>query len=200
MSCVKLPGGYRQIKKIDLIKNRREAIVVNVISAALLVVMIFIGFLIYGLKRLAELLLTDNPEELRDLTVKLAATLALCALNAALHETVHGVCMKIFCGKCRLKIGAKPFYVYVTSNAFFSKRDYNLIAVAPILIIGISCAVLCRLVPPEWFLAIYTILSINVAGAAGDIYVFSILSRMPKDILINDTGVSIMVYGNVDNL
>lgn len=43
-----------------------------------------------------------------------------------------------------------------------------------------------------WF--IYMLQLVNVSGAAGDLYVSFRFLRMPKDILVQDTGVSMTVF------
>ena len=43
-----------------------------------------------------------------------------------------------------------------------------------------------------WF--IYLLQLVNVSGAAGDLYVSFRFLRMPKDILVQDTGVSMTVF------
>lgn len=50
------------------------------------------------------------------------------------------------------------------------------------------------IVPMSWFWVVYFIQMGNVSGAAGDLYVTWKFSKLPKDILVKDTGVEMTVY------
>ncbi|MCM1365387.1 MAG: DUF3267 domain-containing protein [Faecalibacterium sp.] len=195
MNTVNLPSAYEKIMEFDLVRNRKEVIIVNAISIVLTVLMLAIGIFSFGSERLSEFLLTDSFEEFNSLVFKCVITILLCMIVIILHEMIHAAFIKLFCKDCRLKFSRRLFYAYASSNAYFDKKSYNIIAVAPLLIIGVISLGACFLVPIEWFWVFYIVEVINVSGAAGDIYVFAITSRMPKDILINDTGRTMGVYG-----
>ncbi|MBQ7290862.1 MAG: hypothetical protein IJW76_03940, partial [Clostridia bacterium] len=55
-------------------------------------------------------------------------------------------------------------------------------------------SVLCAAVPESWFWIPYFIQIGNISGAAGDAYVTCKMAALPKDILVNDTGVAMTVY------
>lgn len=190
-----LPKGYEVVKKIDLLHNGHEAIIVNVLSLILMIVMIIIGCFISGAAKIEELLLAENATELNGLIIKLFVAVVLCGIYIVAHEAVHGICMKVLCKNCKVNFGYKVIYAYAGSNSFFDKKSYILIAIAPLAIFGILLAAVCSAVPTEWFWPVYFVQILNVSGAAGDIYVFSIIMIMSKDILVRDTGVSMTVYG-----
>ena len=48
--------------------------------------------------------------------------------------------------------------------------------------------------PTLGFWGIYFIQIANLSGAAGDLYVTYLFSRLPSDILVQDVGVSMVVY------
>ena len=50
------------------------------------------------------------------------------------------------------------------------------------------------LVPPDWFWVVYLIQAFNVSGAAGDLYATVLFARLPKHILVQDTGTAMTVY------
>ena len=70
-----------------------------------------------------------------------------------------------------------------------------MIALAPIVIWGIILLVLNLIFQETWFWVIYFIQICNLSGAAGDLYVSYRFSKLPEDILINDIGVSMTIYG-----
>lgn len=195
MNTIDLPERYERIKEIDLVRNRKEVIIVNVISAAIVAVMLVFGILAFGTSRFDDMLRTETFEELNDFIFKCIITVILGMASIVLHEIIHSIFMKALCKECKLKFGFRLFYIYAKSDAYYTKRSYNIIACAPLLIIGILSAIACIVLPHEWSWVFYIIEVLNVSGAAGDIYVFSIITRMPEDILISDIGTSMSVYG-----
>ncbi len=200
MNSIDLPNGYERIKEIDFVRNRKENIAVSVFSVVSMILMLGLGVLLCGTGNLSELLLADSNEELYGLIIKCIVTIVMCLASAVVHEFIHGIFMKLFCKDCKLRFKFRFLYAYAASNAYFNKKSYNIIVAAPLVIIGIAAAVGCAFAPQGWFWAFYIVEIINVAGASGDIYVFTIISRMPKNILINDTGMKMTVYGYDDNL
>lgn len=87
-------------------------------------------------------------------------------LYLVLHELVHGICMRAFSG-VRPHYGFTGLYAYAGSSAYFGKKPYIVIALAPIVVWGAVLAILNLLVPASWFWPVYFIQIINVSGAAG---------------------------------
>ncbi len=72
------------------------------------------------------------------------------AAYVVLHELVHGVCMKYFSGApCALRFTG--LYAYAGSEAYFTKKRYFIIALAPVAVWGVVLLALCMLVPAPWF-------------------------------------------------
>lgn len=195
MSVRKLPSQYEQIKTINLRKDRKTSAIVNTISAALIVFMLILGAVLYGKNALENLLLLDERVELWHFIGRVIIVTVLCAVYIVLHELVHAVLMKLFCRNCSVKIGYRFFYAYAASDAYYDRRSYNIIAVAPLLFFGTLLSVLCAIVPMSWFWTIYLVQVFNFSAASGDIYIFLFLSRMQNDILVKDDGTQIIVFG-----
>ena len=85
-------------------------------------------------------------------------------------------------------------YAFAGSRDYDGKGAYVFIALAPIVFWGIVLAVINCLVPAEWFWVVYLIQVINLSGAAGDLFVTVRFSRLPGDILIQDSGVGMKVF------
>ena len=119
--------------------------------------------------------------------------LAGYAAYVVLHELVHGVCMKYFSG-APVRYGFTGLYAYARSEAYFTKKRYFIIALAPVAVWGVVLLALCMLVPAPWFWTVYLIQIGNIAGAAGDFYVVWRFAAMPPDILVRDAGVDMTVY------
>ena len=58
--------------------------------------------------------------------------------------------------------------------------------------------VLAAILPADWYWMVQMIQLINLSGAAGDLYVTWLLCRMPADILVQDAGVAMQVFGRAD--
>ena len=104
--------------------------------------------------------------------------------------------MKRYSG-IKVHYGYTGLYAYAGSDAYFCRAHYIRIALAPIVIWGIVLLALNLLLPAGWFWPVYMIQVSTLSGAAGDIYVSCRMYRLPQDILIRDTGISMTVYGKV---
>ena len=184
-----LPAGYEKIRDIDLKKNRREAIIVNATSAIIAVAMVLVGHAFVPVQTLFEMSGGTGVY-----IAYFVVVVAGVAAYVALHEAVHGVAMYHYC-RVKPSFGFTGVYAYAGSAAFYNRRSYIVIALAPVVVWGVVLAVLMALVPKEWFWAAYFIQINNLAGAAGDLYVTSLMMRMPDDILVRDAGVSMEVFG-----
>ena len=182
-----LPAGYREIKRIDLMSSRKEMIFINILALGILCGMVAIGFaicppftdLFLGLQTIINVILF----------------LASVLLYIILHELVHGILMKAYSG-VKPRYGFTGLYAYSGSDAYFSRRQYLIIAFAPVVLLGIILAVLNVRFYESWFWFFYLIQIVNISGAAGDIYVGAQIVRAHNAVLIHDTGTGMTLYSN----
>ncbi len=183
MNCVKqLPQGYGERAKIDLQKNKKEALLVNGVALVIMLILAAVGSLFVPLTEWFSM------EWYKIVTLVVGILLYL-----VLHELVHAVFMKYY-GAQKVKFGYTGLYAYAGCGEYFGKKAYIVIALAPVMVWGIVLLILNLLAGNEWFWVIYSIQICNLSGAAGDLYVTAKLSKMPADILILDSGVSMVVY------
>lgn len=187
-NTVSLPEGYSEEFGIDLQKNKKLMLLVNGIAVLLMAVMAFAGALIVPFSSLYS---ADGTWYMP--LVKIFVMMAGYVAYIILHELVHGVFMKCFSG-IKPKYGFTLMYAYAGSSAYFNKKSYIIIALAPVVIWGAVLGVLCAVLPQSWFWVVYLIQIGNISGAAGDFYVTFKFLKLPKDILVNDTGVAMTVY------
>ena len=183
-----LPEGYQEIFLIDLQKDKKTALKVNLLAiliAACLAVPMHFLVPISTVFRMSGGLWAYS--------VRFIALLLLLPLYIVLHELVHGVAMKL-CGTKKVRYGFTGLYAFAASDDFYDKNAYIFIALAPIVLWGIVLAVVSLLVPVEWFWVIYFVQITNLSGAAGDLFVTIRFSRLPKDILVRDYGVGMKVF------
>lgn len=183
-----LPEGYKEICAIDLQKNKKLALLVNLLALAI-AVMITVPMLF--VVPISAMFSMENG--LLHYALRFVALLVFTVLYLVLHELVHGIAMKI-CGTKKVKYGFTGMYAFAGSKDLYDKRAYIFIALAPVVLWGIVLALINPFVSTEWFWVIYFIQISNLSGAAGDLYVTFKFSRLPKDILIQDYGVGMTVY------
>ena len=176
-----LPGGYGQVLTIDLQKDTKLALVVNGLAVAIAAVMLTAGFL-----------LMPDFNVFTSLA-SLAAFLVCAVMYMVLHELVHGACMKVF-GAEKVRFGFTGLYAFAGSSEYFKKAAYIVVALAPLVVWGAVFLALNLAMGTKYFWFIYLLQLVNVSGAAGDLYVSFRFLRMPKDILVQDTGVSMTVF------
>ncbi len=183
-----LPDGYTEYYSVDLQKDKRTAVFVNLFAAVIAIIMAF-SMCFY----IPFATLFSMESGLGAYIVRLLSLIVLTVLYLVLHEAVHGVAMKL-CGTEKVKYGFTGLYAFAGSDDYYGKKAYIFIAMAPVVFWGAVLAAINVFVPEEWFWVIYFIQIINVSGAAGDIFVTVKFSRFPKDILIKDSGVGMTVY------
>lgn len=181
---VDLPEGYKELEHIDLQKDKKLAFLVNGIGVVIMVLAFFIGHAIVPFTEFYKM------DGILPMIVMLVGMIAYLFL----HELVHGFFMRKYSGE-KPFYGFTGMYAYAGSKCYFNKKSYIVIALAPIVVWGIVLLVLNLIFQETWFWVIYFIQICNLSGAAGDLYVSYLFSKLPEDILINDVGVSMTIYG-----
>lgn len=189
-SFLELPQGYSEIFRIDLQKDKKVALFVNIFALAISVLMIIPGAIFVPITTFF-----DFSDGLVIYLIRLAVMIFGMTLYLILHELVHGICMKFF-SESKVHYGFTGLYAYAGSDAYFGKKAYIIIALAPIVVWGVVLLLINCFVSVSWFWCVYIIQVINISGAAGDLYVTYKFSKMPSDILVQDAGVSMKVYSS----
>lgn len=183
-----LPEGYKEIYAIDLQKDKKIALLVNLLALAIAVLL---AVPMHFFVPIFSMFSMENG--LQNYMIRFVALLVLSLLYIILHELVHGVAMKI-CGTKKVRYGFTGLYAFAGSKDFYDKKSYIFIALAPVIFWGVILAVINVFVCVEWFWVIYLIQMFNLSGAAGDLFVTVKFLRLPSDILIQDQGVGMKVY------
>lgn len=190
-SCLQLPEEYAPLLSIDLQKERKLALLVNGLALLIMAAMIVPALLLHPLSFSFGVGETDgsNVSMIWVFLILFGGIIGYMVL----HELVHGIFMRLYSGT-RPRYGFTGLYAFAASDAYFGKRPYLVIGLSPVVIWGVVLLVLQLVLPEQWFWPVYLIQMANLSGAAGDLYVTWKLSRLPKDILIRDTGVAMTVY------
>lgn len=181
-SYIDLPQGYKEILKVDLQADKKLAFLVNVLAMIIMVVLVIVGHFFVSITELLKCSLLEY-----------AMILLGILLYMVLHELVHGITMFAY-SKQKPFYGFTGMYAYAGSKCYFNKKSYIVIALAPIVVWGLVLLALNLIFKEQWFWIFYFIQIMNISGAAGDLYVTARFSRLPKNILINDIGVSMTIY------
>ncbi len=187
--CYKeLPQGYDYLDKIDLKNNKKQFWLVQGMGLGIMVLTIVAGCFIVNPYRA----LTDEPS--LDVFLSISVMAVGYIAYIVFHELTHGVFMYAFVRK-KLIFGASFSYAYCGSTAYFDKKHYIVIALAPVVVWGAVFGILTVFFHSGvWFWTIWLIQAGNLGGAAGDFFCTYKMCRYPKDILVQDTGTSMTVF------
>lgn len=184
-----LPNGYREVRRVDLMRNRKEALLINLLALLITAIVTALGFALCP--PFVEIELGIHT------VVSMIAIFAGVVLYMILHELIHGMFMKAYSG-LKPRYGFTGLYAYAGCDAFFNRRQYLLIAFAPVVILGLLLAVLTAAFYETAFWDIYIIQILNLSGAAGDFYVGFLIARYHNDVLVRDTGTDMAFYARMD--
>lgn len=180
--------GYREKGKIDLVNNKKEATIVNIMGVVIVLVML--AFVPLFFKKGLFDFFRDNY------FLKCFVFLLSLFLYIPLHEIVHGIFLKAFTHE-KLSFGWKFVYAYCGSKEGVTRpKEYFIVALSPLVVFTLVFVSLMVL-NPEFSILWYYMEVMNVSGSVGDIYVTVKLWKERKyDILINDTGTDMTIWGN----
>lgn len=184
----KLPLDYKKIYSVNLQKDKKTAIIINGLSLLIGAVMVI------SMNFFVPFSSIFNMEKgLGNYLIKFLVLMVSCVIYMCLHELVHGITMKFF-GTKKVKYGFTGLYAFAGSDDYYDKKSYITIGLAPIVVFLFVFAVINMIVPQEWFWVVYLLQVMNIAGAAGDLFVTVKFAKMPKDILVKDSGIGMTVY------
>ena len=187
-ACWELPLGYSLEREVKLPEDRGALKIMAVLQLVLAAVLIGFG-------------LWNHPirEAFSMSAVRTVAAFCFMAVGILVyilaHEWTHGGFIRLVTGRsAAFGLELKKGRAYASSNAFLRKSPYVVIALAPLVVWTVLLGLLLRDVPESWFWYLYVIQIVNVSGAAGDLYITGLTLRMPKDVLILDSGMEMRYY------
>ncbi len=178
-----LPEGYKEIRKVDLAEDKKTFFIINIFSFIIFIAMVVLCAINKPIS------FTVDSEFL----YLLILTVFLYIIYIILHEAIHEYFMNKFSG-IKAYFGHTRFCVYAGSDAYFNKKHYIIISLAPVVILGTVLFIMNAIVPQRYFWIIYFVQIGNLTGAVGDLYVTYLMSKMPDDTLTQDIGVSMTMH------
>lgn len=189
-----LPHNYEQDSTIDLAKDK--TLIINLTIASLVLFFIF-GILFMVLAsvlspasaRSGNIIIT-----LPTLLVAIVVVTAIVLLIMVIHELIHGLFFWIFT-RSKPKYGFKGLYAYAAAPEWYIPRNqFLVIGLAPLIILTLLGLVLFRFLPPLGIFIDVFGMTLNAAGAVGDIFIVALLLRKPASYLFRDFGTGITLY------
>lgn len=178
-----LPENYQKSFQIDLQKDKKLALLVNILALVIFLAVFALGVVVAPM----EAFLTNSGWII---LLYLVGTVVYLVL----HELVHGLFIRIF-GRVRPHYGFTGVYAYAGSDDYFDRNRYIIISMAPVVVWGIVLAVLSAVTwGTSLFWVMYLLQAGNLSGSAGDFYVTFRCLKLPKDILVQDSGVNMTIY------
>lgn len=184
-----LPEDYKELCSVDLVRDRKAALAVNILALLIAVALVLLGLALTPFRST----FLDTSNGVLPIVAKCVVLAASILLYIALHELTHGIVMKAF-GAKKVKYGFKVVYACAGSDDYYPKWPYITIALAPVAVFLVVFALLAGHLPEGWFWVAWILQVTNLAGAAGDYYVTVKFIALPKDILIRDSGAVMTVY------
>lgn len=192
-----LPASYQKVGAIDVAKDQRLLVILNVIG---LVVMVFSGWLFFR----AWIWLRPNDagsgfqllqiNSLAGWLVLIAAILGLTALHIVLHEAIHGIFFWLFT-RSRPRFAFRISYAYAAAPGWYiPSRQHVINTLAPLVLISLLGLFLFRVAPPAWMLPVWFTIMMNAGGSVGDLLVAVWLMIHPSSGLALDTGDAVTLF------
>lgn len=192
-----LPPGYHPIRTLDLTKDRGMLLALNLAGVIIMILtgwLFFIAMVSIRTQELAGGFNSIEANSLLDTILLLGIVLLLTSLYVILHEAIHGAFFWWFT-RDRPVFAFHLTHAYAAAPAWFIPRNsYLITGLAPLVIISLMGLLLFWVVPASWLLGIWFILTMNAAGAVGDMLVAILLLRQPPTCLAQDKGSSITLF------
>ena len=185
-TTLELPRGYRPTDGIDLTHDRTTRNKVNGLALVMLVGLFLLGNYFVPLT-LILFDATGEPATLPAIAVKLGVIVGVMLVYVIIHEKIHGVFMAKYSG-VKAAFGFTGSLAWCGSPAYFSRPDFRVIALAPVVSLTVIIAVVTLMLPLDWFWVGFAAQLMNLSGSMGDLYTIWKLRRQGADVLIHDNG------------
>ena len=111
-----------------------------------------------------------------------------CIYGYQANLVIHGFFFWVFT-RSRPVFALKLFYAYAGApDWYIPTRQFMIVALGPLVIIGVAGMLLMLLVPESWVVLIVLMVAFNTGGSVGDLLIFTRLLKLSPTGLANDTG------------
>lgn len=177
-----LPENYQLHSALDLKKDKRAATTIKVAFTLTVTAMTVLA------------LVLDLPSGSALSTgARVAITVTACLVYMLVHELTHAA-MLWWLTQERPTIGVRLPYLITGSPAILTRGRAVVVALTPTVLYTLVLLDLLRTLPSQFFLTVYVVLVLNVAGSAGDVLQAHAFLRLPRTVLIRDDGTETSVF------
>ncbi|MCC6147394.1 MAG: DUF3267 domain-containing protein [Anaerolineaceae bacterium] len=192
-----LPAGYRQIGRLDLLKDKRILIIMNILGLGLVVVFgwLFTRALLWLRPQEAGQIWSFSIVGWSEMLRGIAAIVGVVAAAIILHEGMHGLFFWWYT-RSRPKFEFKIIYASASAPGWYIPRgQYILIGLAPLVWLSLLGVAALSFLPAGWLSATIAFLVFNASGAVGDIVAVAWILLHPRGSLALDETSAIVLFG-----
>ena len=190
-----LPMNYMLAKIIDISKDRRLLVILNILG---LVLFVFSAWLMIKLAIVVRVRSSipalPYKGDLGNLLLLVLWIIAITFFLLVIHELIHGLFFLTFTGN-RPKFGFRYLFAYTAAPEWFiPRRYYLLIAIAPVVTITMIGIIAVFVIADTLLPALVFLTALNISGSVGDLMIVAWLLRNPSVMLIQDYGDGVRLY------
>ncbi len=186
------PQNARLVYSLNLLENRRAFWWLQIVSVA--------SLLIFG-PLFAWWTVVVRPDWLgtfsKGIVVKAGGVVwvvFIFVVFICLHELIHGAFFWIFTGR-QPKLGLRGGYAFAAAPGwFFPRRQYLLVALAPLVLLSLLGMALVATVPLAGVTGILLAMVLNASGAVGDLWIVYRVMRERGAVVVEDLGDGLKIY------
>ncbi|HLF90632.1 MAG TPA: DUF3267 domain-containing protein [Anaerolineales bacterium] len=177
-----LPRGFVPRRQLDLTKNHRATLLLNLVA--------ILSFFLYGwlFFAIADWIRSDLDSLNEVAGASFWQLMATFLLVLVLHELIHGLFFSVFTGEAP-RLGVRGLYAFAGApDWYIPRQQYLVIGLAPFVLMSLGGLSALIFVPLPVVPLILFAITLNAAGASGDIFITGWLLGEPDLLLVNDTG------------
>lgn len=186
LSTNQLPKNYARVLVLDYEKDQK--LNRRIMIAA---VIMFVGLFLLGNTYLPIYLLGYDEQgfalPLPMIGLKIGILVIVFIFYTLIHEKLRGLLMKRFSG-VPSELEFRGSAAYAKSKGYFSKRDFRIISLGPVLILAFVILIITLILPMDWFWVGFIAQILNLAGSMRDFYSAWQVVKQPGEVLIHDDG------------
>jgi hypothetical protein len=190
-----LPPDYHVYGEFNL-ENSRLLLAMNLLGLGLLVAAgwlfgVLIGALRPHMGEFVWIFWSDNTARMMGQILALAGLLVVMIV---LHEGLHGLAFWFFTHD-RPQFTFKGWYASASAPGwYFTPSAYFIIGLLPLVGISLLGLALVPFVPESWVVPLWAFMTINAAGAIGDLIMVGWTLRLPRGAVVQDYHTRTVAY------
>ena len=181
------PEGFKNKETIDLRADKKLWLGINGAALAAAMVLVLLGCLYEPVTRFFD------AAGGWMLLLRFVLLLVGMGVYFYMNEYIRRFMIEKLTGKAAQVVREKPC-VFTAPTRSLTVKEYLKVSFVPVLALGALLLLLMLVLPEKLFWQVYIIQIINLAGAAGEVYIAYKLLKMKKDARIEDDVTSITVW------